>query len=74
MLRKVNFIIEKDEDGYYAYCPELPGCQTQADSLEEVRDNMKEAVELYLETLSEEEKTAIFSKEVMTMTLEVQIA
>ena len=35
---------------------------------------MKEAVELYLETLSEEEKTAIFSKEIMTVTLEVQIA
>ena len=74
MLRKLNILIEKDEDGYYAYCPELPGCQTQGDSLEEVRENMKEAVEVYLETLSEEEKTAIFSKEVMTMTLEVQVA
>jgi predicted RNase H-like HicB family nuclease len=60
MLRKLNILIEKDEDGYYAYCPELPGCQTQGDSLEEVRENMKEAVEVYLETLSEEEKTAIF--------------
>lgn len=53
MLYKANIIIEKDEDGYYAYCPELPGCQSQGDSLEEVRENIKEAVELYLETLSE---------------------
>jgi predicted RNase H-like HicB family nuclease len=56
MLYKANIIIEKDEDGYYAYCPELPGCQSQGDSLEEVRENIKEAVELYLETLSKSEK------------------
>ncbi len=53
MLCKVNVVIEKDEYGYYAYCPELEGCQTQGDTLEEALDNIKEAVELYLETLSE---------------------
>jgi len=46
-------VIEKDEYGYYAYCPELEGAQSQGDSLEEVMANIKEAVELYLETLSE---------------------
>lgn len=45
---KVNVIIEKDEYGYYAYCPELEGCQSQGDSLEEVTANIKEAVELYV--------------------------
>lgn len=74
MLYKANIIIEKDEDGYYAYCPELPGCQSQGDSLEEVRENIKEAVELYLETLSESEKQALLNKEILTMTLEVQVA
>jgi predicted RNase H-like HicB family nuclease len=74
MPYKVSIIIEKDEDGYYAYCPELPGCQTQGDSLEEVTANIKEAVELYLETLSELEKQALLSKEILTMTLEVQVA
>ncbi len=59
MLYKANIIIEKDEDGYYAYCPELSGCQSQGDSLEEVRENIFEAVELYLETLSESEKQAL---------------
>ena len=49
---KVSVIIEKDEYGYYAYCPELEGCQTQGDSLEEVLNNIKEAIELYLETFS----------------------
>ncbi|MBW4491577.1 MAG: type II toxin-antitoxin system HicB family antitoxin [Oscillatoria princeps RMCB-10] len=63
MLYKLSIIIEKDEDGYYAYCPDLKGCQTQGDSLEEVTANIKEAVELYLETLSDEEKQALLNKE-----------
>ncbi len=55
MSHKVSVIIEKDEHGYYAYCPELEGCQTQGDSLEEAIDNIKEAIELYLETMSDDE-------------------
>jgi predicted RNase H-like HicB family nuclease len=47
-------VIEKDHDGYYAYCPELKGCHSQGDSLEEVQANIREAVELYLETPVEE--------------------
>lgn len=56
MSYKVSVVIEKDEHGYYAYCPELEGCQSQGDSFEEVITNIKEAIEFYLETLSEEEK------------------
>ena len=33
MNYKVNVVIEKDESGYYAYCTELEGCQSQGDSL-----------------------------------------
>ena len=74
MSHKVGVVIEKDEHGYYAYCPELEGCQTQGDSLEEVLSNIKEAIELYLETLSEEERNESLSKEILTTTLEVNIA
>ncbi|MBW4633093.1 MAG: type II toxin-antitoxin system HicB family antitoxin [Iphinoe sp. HA4291-MV1] len=74
MSYKVSIVIEQDEYGYYAYCPELPGCQSQGDSLEEVQANIKEAVELYIETLSDSEKQALLSKEIVTMTLEVQVA
>ncbi len=70
---KVSVIIEKDEYGYYAYCPELEGCQTQGDSLEEVLSNIKEAIELYLETLSKEEIKTFLSKEILTTSLEVQV-
>jgi len=48
-------IIEKDDEGYFAYCPELKGCMTQGDSFEAVMENLKEAIELYLETLTQEE-------------------
>jgi predicted RNase H-like HicB family nuclease len=74
MSYKVSVVIEKDEYGYYAYCPELEGCQTQGDSLEEVLANMKEAIELYLETLSADEVKEALSKEILTTTLEVQSA
>ncbi|NES20942.1 MAG: type II toxin-antitoxin system HicB family antitoxin [Symploca sp. SIO3E6] len=52
MSYRVSVIIEKDDDGYYSYCPELPGCQTQGDDLNEVVSNIKEAIELYIETLN----------------------
>ena len=70
---KVNIIIEKDDYGYYAFCPELTGCQSQGDSLDEVLANIKEAVELYLETLSIEEKQVFLSKEILTTSFEVSV-
>jgi predicted RNase H-like HicB family nuclease len=73
MSYKVNVVIEKDEYGYYAYCPELEGCQTQGDSLEEILNNIKEAIELYLETLSKDEIRTLLSKEILTTSLEVKV-
>lgn len=44
-------LIEQDEDGVYvASVPELPGCYTQGKTLEEVRERIKEAIELVLES------------------------
>ena len=73
MSYKVNVVIEKDEHGYYAYCPELEGCQTQGETFEETLKNIREAVELYLETLSEDEIKASVSKEIVTTSLEVKV-
>ncbi|MBI5971129.1 MAG: type II toxin-antitoxin system HicB family antitoxin [Deltaproteobacteria bacterium] len=74
MSCKVSIVIEKDENGYYAYCPDLEGCQTQGDDLDEVMANMKEAIGLYIDTLSEEEKKAYLSKEILTTTMEINVA
>jgi len=74
MIYKISAIIEKDEDGFYAFCPELEGCQSQGDTMEEALTNIKEAIELYLETLSEEERRASLSREILTTSVEVQVA
>lgn len=39
------------EGGYVAVVPALPGCHSQGDTLEEAADNIKEAIEVYLESL-----------------------
>jgi predicted RNase H-like HicB family nuclease len=47
---KFAVVVEKDEDGYYvASVPELPGCHTQAKTLDELTKRVKEAIEAYLE-------------------------
>ena len=73
MTQKVSIVIEKDRHGYYAYCPDLEGCQTQGDTVEEVMKNIREAIELYLETLSPEERTACLSNEILTTSVEVEV-
>jgi predicted RNase H-like HicB family nuclease len=74
MSYKVSVVIEKDEDGYYAYCPELEGCQSQGDSLDEALQNIREAIELYLETLSPEEARERLSRSIFTTWVEVAVA
>ena len=71
MLRKATVVIEKDEHGFYAWCPELKGCQSQGVTLEEVMANIKEAAELYLETLPADERDVLLSREVLTTAVEV---
>jgi len=47
---KFAVVVERDEDGYYvASVPELPGCHTQAKTLDELTVRIKEAIEAYLE-------------------------
>ena len=47
---KLKIVLEKGMDGYIvAYCPALKGCVTQGRTEEEAINNLKEAIELYLE-------------------------
>jgi predicted RNase H-like HicB family nuclease len=71
MARKASVIIEKDEHGFYAWCPELKGCQSQGATLEEAMANIKEAVELYLETVPFDERDVLLSREILTTAVEV---
>lgn len=46
---KISVVIEKDADGYFAFCPQLQGCYTQGDTYEEVLTNIKDAIRLHIE-------------------------
>ena len=71
MAHKASVVIEKDESGFYAWCPELKGCQSEGTTLEEAIANIKEAIELYLETLSVDDRAGLLSQETLTTTVEV---
>ena len=48
---RFDVVVRRDEDDYYvATVPELPGCHTQAKSLDNLMTRIKEAILLYLET------------------------
>ncbi len=51
-------VIEKEESGkgYYAYCPNLSGCFSNGKTIEEARKNIREAIELHLESLTARER------------------
>jgi len=46
-------IIERAENNYAAYVPDLPGCVSTGDTLEEMERNIREAIELHLEAMRE---------------------
>ena len=54
MTRVFTAAIHREGDGYVALCPELD-VASQGDSIEEARENLREAVALFLETASPEE-------------------
>ena len=47
-------VIEKAQENYSAYVPDLPGCITTGKTIEEIEQNMKEAIAFHLEGLQEE--------------------
>ncbi len=47
---RLRVVLEpSDEGGYTVYVPSLPGCISEGDSREEALENIREAIELYLE-------------------------
>jgi predicted RNase H-like HicB family nuclease len=66
-------IIEKDKDGYFAFCPDLQGCYTQGDSYEEVLSNIEDAIRLHIEDRLENGESIPISEMVSLTTLEVLV-
>jgi len=45
---RFSVVVERDEDGYFAFAPELQGCYAQGDTYEEVLANIQDAIRLYV--------------------------
>ena len=70
--RHLTAIIERDGDGYVAFCPELD-VASQGNSVEQARRNLAEAVELLLECASSSELRRRMKSEVFITSLEVAV-
>ncbi|NJR74007.1 MAG: type II toxin-antitoxin system HicB family antitoxin [Scytonema sp. CRU_2_7] len=45
--------VKKTDEGYAVWCPSLPGCWSQGDTEEEALENIKDAIQVYLDTVDE---------------------
>jgi predicted RNase H-like HicB family nuclease len=72
MQKQLTAFIEREGDGYVSLCPELD-VASQGDTIEEARENLREALELFFETASPEEIQTRLHEEVYVTRLEVAI-
>lgn len=70
---KFSVVIEKDSEGYFAFCPELQGCYTQGDTYEEVLENIKDAIHLHIEDRIESGEDIPQSESVSLTLMEVAV-
>lgn len=59
---KISVFINQEDNIYHAYCAELTGCHSQGESYADAQENIKEAVDLYLSTLTEPQAIECFGK------------
>lgn len=61
MVRQFDVVVERDSAGYFvATVPALPGCHTQAKSLDKLMERIREAIELCLEVREHEAENLDF--------------
>ncbi|WP_347274967.1 type II toxin-antitoxin system HicB family antitoxin [Candidatus Kuenenia sp.] len=69
---KLTAIIEREGDGYVSLCPELD-IASQGDNIEQARDNLREALELFFESASKEEIKHRLHNDVFVTQVEVTV-
>jgi predicted RNase H-like HicB family nuclease len=72
MQRQFTVIIEREGDGYVSLCPELD-IASQGNTIEEARENLREALELFFETASTAELQTRLHEEVYVTRMEVAV-
>jgi len=72
MQKQLTAIIEREGNGYVSLCPELD-IASQGDSIEDARDNLREAIELFFETAAPEEIKQRFHDDIFITRVEVAV-
>ncbi len=72
MNRRLTVIVEREDDGYVSLCPDLD-IASQGDTVEQARDNLREALELFFESASEEEIRHRLHGELYVTQLEIAV-
>jgi predicted RNase H-like HicB family nuclease len=72
MRRQLTAIIEREGNGYVSLCPEVD-IASQGDTIEEARENLREALELFFETASPKEIETRLHKEVYVTRVDVAV-
>ena len=70
---RFSVVVERDEEGYFAFCPELQGCYTQGETYEAALDNIKDAIRLHVEDRLEAGKAIPQPESVSLTSLEVAV-
>ncbi|MPR35646.1 type II toxin-antitoxin system HicB family antitoxin [Salmonirosea aquatica] len=71
-IRNFTVIIEKEDDGYVALCPELD-IASQGDTVEESKMNLQEAIELFFEHASNEEVDNRLKSDIFITNMQISV-
>ena len=72
-IQNFTAIIEKENDGFVALCPELE-VASQGNTVEEAKSNLQEAIELFFEHASKEEITSRLKTDVFITNMQIAVA
>ena len=70
---KFTITIEKDKDGYFAFCPELQGCYAQGETYEEAMGNIRDVVRLHIKDRAEDKEIIPKFESISLTTLEFAV-
>ena len=70
---RFSAVVEKDHDGYFAFCPEIQGCYTQGATHEEALQNLKDAIHLHVEDRFRQVREIPQSESISLTSLEVAV-
>jgi predicted RNase H-like HicB family nuclease len=72
MIQRLTAIIQREGNGYVSLCPELD-IASQGDTVEQARENLREALELFFETASRKEIKERLHSDVFVTQVEVAV-